>query len=129
MGKFRLKVGLFGDTHRTPKLDENGKPVLDRNGKPIIKKTHNIYNANVPSRSVVVSASDLVKKFGREKFERLSDDAAIPTAEDDEVVDRDTGDEFSDMSVKQLRDWAETMEVDLGGATTKSKILAILRAQ
>ena len=67
---------------------------------------------------VIETDVDLVKKFNRPgstKFERVEDNASLNT------------DEFSAMTVAELRAFAEGEEIDLGEISRKSDILDALR--
>lgn len=131
--KFRLKVGKHGSTLRTPLVDAAGKPVVNAYGKQIVRKKTLIYSASDPVTRYIESDHDLAKRFGADKFERLPDNFNFPTEADvedvgEDVVDKDAGDEFSDMTVAELKQYAEEMEVELGDAKTKPQILKVLRS-
>lgn len=72
---------------------------------------------------VVVSDQELDKRFGYNRFQRLDDQAAVSSAPSNEPVD----DVFSDMTVAELKKFAEEEEIDLDGATKKDVILAVIR--
>lgn len=72
---------------------------------------------------VVVSDQELDKRFGYNRFQRLDDQAALAPPPANESVD----DVFSDMTVAELKKFAEEEEIDLDGATKKDVILAVIR--
>lgn len=64
---------------------------------------------------IVESDTDLVEEFGRNKFVRLPDES-LP-------ID----DGLEKMTIVELKEWAASEEIDLGGLTKKSAILAVIR--
>ena len=94
---------------------------------------------------VVVSGEDLAKRFGADKFQRLEDastsnfgpapgpESALrddtgpaPESGDDQLPE--TGDELDDLNVAQLKQYAATHGIELGGATKKADLIAAIRA-
>lgn len=85
------------------------------------------YKARVPgvpatmvNNNIVESDIDLVKRFGSEKFMKLE---AGSMPEQLETGGRQLG----DMTVAELRELAESMDIPLEGVTKKSDIISILR--
>jgi len=72
---------------------------------------------------VVRSEQELDKQFGPRKFQRL--DGVAPEATT-AVVEDDFSD-LENMSLAELRKFAEDEEIDLEGATRKEATLAIIR--
>ena len=69
---------------------------------------------------VVESDRDLVERFGKDKFQRVGDDAVAT------VVNGEARAELEAMSVRDLRELAEADEVELGNATRKNEIIRVL---
>lgn len=113
--KFRILRGKHNQGERHP----DGRPV--------------IYARN----DVVESETDLCKLnagMATKKFERVDDstpltnpDAAGKSVPSPETVDPNE-DTFNEMTVAELRQFAEQEEIDLGKARTKDEIIAVLRS-
>ena len=105
------------------------------------------YAANVKGRNIIDSTSDLEARFGREKFRRIGDgEEPMPVLRDDqaptrrppvdkvkdtkgkEPLDPQPDTDYDNMTIAQLRQVAEEDEIDLGGATLKSDIIAAIRS-
>ena len=80
--------------------------------------------------SVVDSASDLSRLNypGVERFERLNVPDPLAVAVADLPKEEPAKDSFTNMTVEELRKFAEEAEVDLGKARTRDQILAVLRS-
>lgn len=94
-----------------------------------------LHKATDRKTNVVKSDTDLVKKFGPEKFARIDggraaeyEDEVEPegtTAEGEITEDDELG--LSAMTVPELKKFAAESSIDLGGATKKDEIVAKLR--
>jgi hypothetical protein len=92
------------------------------------------YRAN--GKNSIIETDDDLNKGGRDrqKFLKLSgpsDDAPADVVKvKDSITESkaETGDEFSDMTVQQLRKYANDNEIDLQGAFRKDEILSTLRS-
>lgn len=90
---------------------------------------------------VIESEADLVKMHGHEKFELVSPETEahpgrvlntvtpdrVAKPESEETVD-DTADTLNEMTVAELRKFADSESIHLGGATTKAEIIKAIRA-
>lgn len=81
-----------------------------------------------PKRRYVTTDKDLVKMFGANKFRKVDD------AEDEEEADADadkeapvvgsvTGSELEAMSAKELKKFAEELEIPVDGVTKKEDLI------
>lgn len=96
------------------------------------KKTKNkVYNKG----DVVETHVKLDKKFGKAKFELLGTVERAKPVEDVEVDEEWEGGEevesdgLDDMSVRELRSYAQEEEIDLGRASRKSDIVDVIREE
>jgi hypothetical protein len=73
---------------------------------------------------VITSEKELDRIHGANRFLRLADSSVpvLPSAPSQEVDD-----EFSGMTVAELKKFAEEEEIDLEGATRKEEILSAIR--
>jgi len=80
------------------------------------------------ANDIVESPTDLEAQFGREKFKRLheADTASGVAVAEAPIPD---GDGLEDMTVGQLREYAEGNEIDLGEARKKDEIIAVIRGE
>lgn len=76
---------------------------------------------------VVNSKQDLEKRFGPAKFQRVADPAQVKEEEPVASAPVSVQDEFSDMTVAELKQFAASEEIDLGSASRKDEILAVIR--
>lgn len=103
----------------------------------MIRGRHSDTTGRYIKGDVIESDIDLAAKFnspGSIKFVKVSDDtpATDPSAKKSDLPDVDSEDEgeipaqYSNYTVAELRTIAEDEEIDLGGATKKSEIVAKL---
>jgi hypothetical protein len=72
---------------------------------------------------VVQSEKELDKRFGARKFQRLD---VPPGFQATAVAPAEKEDEFSGMTLAELKKFAEDEEIDLGSATRKEDVLAAI---
>lgn len=72
---------------------------------------------------IIDSTSDLTRRFGARKFQRLPDPPQDGQEESEEEYTA-----LDNMKTKELRTYAEEAEIDLETATTKSEILNTIKA-
>jgi hypothetical protein len=80
---FRIKQSIHEDVKPgwVRPVGPDDKPLLrDENGQPIMPEKHT-YRAGQQGNDVIRTHHDLVKKFGGDKFERLSGDPSLMPAE------------------------------------------------
>lgn len=107
MNRYRLLVGGHSD--------ENG--------------TYHAQHKDV-SKRYVRTELDLVKKFGREKFRQVDDQEA--EAEIAEVEENGEGvhtnEELENMSAKELKKYAETLEIPVDGLNRKEDLIRAIKS-
>jgi len=100
--------------------------------------SRNIRVTQYPRGSIIESDVDLVKRFAKshvKKYKRVPDDTPVSTAleadpEPESVSTLEAPepeDALSDMTKAQLLEVAEEENIDLGGATLKADIRAVIR--
>ena len=72
---------------------------------------------------IVESDTDLVKAFGKEKFQRLPDQ---PVEEETSV--EETSDELASMNEKELKKLAKAHDIDITEAANKEELINLIRA-
>lgn len=88
----------------------------------LLRGIHNEGGETYYTGDIIDSASDLSKHpQGRARFEPVSDDAAVVTATKEPPLES--------LTVVQLREIAEELEVDLDTVTRKDEIISALRAE
>lgn len=147
---FRLLSGRHEDVKPgwTRPVDANGKPIMNDpdTGVPILPQKH-VYDAHDPANNIIRTHVDLAKKFGSDKFQRLSADGSVTgenleTALQDSLAENSrlaekvkqleemlagspqthsTDPGYSGMSLKQLVEHCEANEIDLSGVNKRSK--------
>lgn len=80
-----------------------------------------VYDAADPAKNVVESTVDLVDRFGASKFAAMS-------GNEPSLVPVSTDDGLEDLMIDKLIGMAREEGIDLGGATEKPQVIAILRA-
>lgn len=103
---YRLRGGMHCE-----ETDANGTQVTYSKGQKFISKH-----------------DDLVERFGRDKFEDLGPadaDTVVATSQEEEPADN--GIDFDQMTVAELRNYAEDNEIDLEGATRKDDIILAIK--
>lgn len=81
-----------------------------------------IWDAMDPENNIVESEIDLEGRFGRDKFQRLDDNAPIPKKS------RNDGDDtLASITDDELRAFAESEEIMLRDNMTREQILAEIR--
>ena len=101
--------------------------------------TRRIYNAKEKGNNVIHTTTDLVRKFGPEKFSLLEGGEEVeeePVAEQgsnnpegDKAPQKNDGlvETLNAMTVADLRKMAEEEEIDLDNATRKDEIVNVIR--
>lgn len=92
----------------------------------ILHGTHTEWGKTYKRGQIIESMSDLDRfnKPGARKFRRLD---ALPEPITDVPVNNKPTDTYDEMTIDELRAWAEGEEIDLGGATKKADIIKVLR--
>lgn len=119
--KFRLKAGGHSHTYwREPTADEKANSSIRKarlsDGKDYVLDTRRYEKGDI-----VESDVDLVQRFGANKFEKITEAPQVSSSPN-------PWDNLESMTVKQLKAFAESQEIDLGGATGKQEILEMLRS-
>lgn len=126
--KYRLEVGCHSE----------GTPVIN-NASGIEEIRHTMYYQGEYFLSV---HPDLVERFGADKFTRLPDNFVMPAsgkADEPNKLQPNAGPipqlptggnaqvDLSSMTIPELREYAAGEEIDLGGATKKDDIIAVIQ--
>lgn len=85
-----------------------------------------------PKRRYVTTDKDLVKMFGANKFRKVDDAEDEEEAEADAdkeapVVGSVTGSELEAMSAKELKKFAEELEIDVEGLSKKEDLIRAIK--
>lgn len=154
---FRLLQGCFEDTAPgwTHPVDADGKKIKQNpeTGTPIVPKSH-MYRWNEDGNNIVKSTEDLVKRYGRAKFERLTGDSDVIDlkasvanqllVDENERVNAQLKEALAEiaklkspetekvnllggltgMTLKQLQVYCQDNEIDTQGCRTKEDYLA-----
>lgn len=106
-----MKFRLLRGGHRVgPKFDKDGVQIAEG-------KTHG-------PNDVIESDTDLVKKFGREKFQRIEE--AVQAAEEDEGSLRS---ELEQLTKAQLIERAEADELEIDRSMNKPSLVEAMLSQ
>jgi hypothetical protein len=73
---------------------------------------------------IVQSEKELDVQFGSQKFMRLGNLVEVPTPTPDSQPAQD---DLEDMTISELRRFAEDAEIDLGRAARRETILSVIR--
>ena len=82
----------------------------DENGKQIVFKPGD----------TVKSEINLIERFGTDKFQLVDSKTLVSRS--------DPNDELAELTVRELRQYAEAEEIDVSTATKKSELIALITA-